>query len=576
MKHIPLSLFRKIPRLFQNFSFWNSLLRFKGKTGLLTGFSKGFSKTNRVLEQALPIFFLGAALGPFLYAETGPPEGKNTGEAAKTPPPLAWNLLWAGSWEEGKTLNNRGDLRLLFSGPDIRLRAEVINRWPLDFSSSPPLESFSQGLNNYGGGLYHNATGSRLLYGILDEWGLPARIRNPWIRALPFAENHKPFMADLKTAASSTGEPETYLYLGSPRLNLFPQGPEGGLKIRGFTVAQMDNQFQPGFGGGLEALFGGKAEVRLDGFYTGKTLPPRKSAAWFSENPPLPEREFRLGGLGLLLNTPILAISSDWALSETFAWGRDLYGNLGVRFTHFLPADGGRMALSLAADGAGSRYTGRDGSNPGPGFRSGGKLEWYGKRSSVLRLNTSLRSPGFGEAFNRSASSVSWRFPAPAKNSAGLLRLTRLSLNADRNAPESGKNLDRIGFDLGLGLNPQFFFGSSSAQVRKFFSKPVNLSFSASLNGLTAAEGGPAPYPFPQAPYQFDSVKSSGEIYWPPGIFQFRAKLGYEKKAAKQGLWETSASAAVRFKRGRFSVKLSSPDFPRTWEYTLSWRVEKK
>jgi hypothetical protein len=39
-------------KLFQNFSFWNSFLRFNRKTGLLTGFSKSLSKTNRVLEQA--------------------------------------------------------------------------------------------------------------------------------------------------------------------------------------------------------------------------------------------------------------------------------------------------------------------------------------------------------------------------------------------------------------------------------------------------------------------------------------------------------------------------------------------
>jgi hypothetical protein len=47
-------------RLFQNFSFWNSFLDLKGKTGLLTGFSKGLFKTNRVLEQA---HLLGNAQG---------------------------------------------------------------------------------------------------------------------------------------------------------------------------------------------------------------------------------------------------------------------------------------------------------------------------------------------------------------------------------------------------------------------------------------------------------------------------------------------------------------------------------
>jgi hypothetical protein len=39
-------------RLFQNFSFWNSNLRFRGKTGLLAGFSKSLFQTNQVLEQA--------------------------------------------------------------------------------------------------------------------------------------------------------------------------------------------------------------------------------------------------------------------------------------------------------------------------------------------------------------------------------------------------------------------------------------------------------------------------------------------------------------------------------------------
>jgi HPt (histidine-containing phosphotransfer) domain-containing protein len=38
-------------RLFQNFSFWNSNLRFTGNSGHLTAFPRGCFKTNRVLEQ---------------------------------------------------------------------------------------------------------------------------------------------------------------------------------------------------------------------------------------------------------------------------------------------------------------------------------------------------------------------------------------------------------------------------------------------------------------------------------------------------------------------------------------------
>jgi hypothetical protein len=43
---------------FQNVRFWNCNLRFKGKSGLLTAFSKSRAKTNRVLEPAQIIVFL--------------------------------------------------------------------------------------------------------------------------------------------------------------------------------------------------------------------------------------------------------------------------------------------------------------------------------------------------------------------------------------------------------------------------------------------------------------------------------------------------------------------------------------
>jgi hypothetical protein len=524
--------------------------------------------------------FWYAVPGVFLFAE-------DTSKIPAAGPALfRWNLLWAGSWEESRSLYNRGDLRLLFPAAGLTLRAEFLDRRPLDLAADPPfngfIQSFTQeaasGLENYGGGLYHKSTGSRLLYGVLDEGGLSARVRNPWVRGLPLAENHRPSTADMKTAISSTKEPETYLYLGSPRLELFGQNPARAITFRGFASAQIDRDLNPGFGGGFDALFGEKIEVRLDGFSTGKTLPPRKSASWFSESPPLPERDFRLYALGLLLDTPVLTLSSDWAFSETFAWGRDLYGSLGLRVARSLPPGRGRWVLSLAADGAGSRYVGRDGSIPGAGFRSGGKFEWYGKRSSLLRFGTTLRSPGFGAAFDQYTSNLSWRFPVPGRNSAGLFRFTRASLETDRDASDPARMLDGLDLNLGFSLNPGVFWDANSrpGKTRVFFSSPVGFSLSGALKGTAAAEDGPAPYPVPQSSYEFDSVKAAGELQWSPGIFQFRVKLGWGVKSNKDEVWETTASAGVRFKRGRLSVKVSSPDFPDTWNYTVSWQIEKK
>ncbi|MDR2370224.1 MAG: hypothetical protein LBD71_01990, partial [Treponema sp.] len=135
------------------------------------------------------------------------------------------DALWTGSWEHGGNLVNRGDVRL-FLPCMFSLRAQAIDSRPDDpgrtgFQPAGFGESGKNGLTSFSGGLYHKPTGSRLLLGILDEWGLPARIRNPWIRSLPFAENHSRSMADLKTEISSTKDAEAYLYLGSPQLEFF-------------------------------------------------------------------------------------------------------------------------------------------------------------------------------------------------------------------------------------------------------------------------------------------------------------------------------------------------------------------
>jgi hypothetical protein len=77
-----------ILRLFQNFSFWNSSPEFDRKTGLLAGFPRACSKTNRVLEQALLLMILlimgcvGTAPGTgsaHLFAEPPEPAGSSGG-----------------------------------------------------------------------------------------------------------------------------------------------------------------------------------------------------------------------------------------------------------------------------------------------------------------------------------------------------------------------------------------------------------------------------------------------------------------------------------------------------------------
>jgi hypothetical protein len=522
------------------------------------------------------------------------PEG--AGEtAASLALPFTWSFLWSGVREDKKDFTQRGDLRLRLPRQGLTLRSEILDKetaefhWPWEHPSV-----FARAFDGSGaavqGGLYHDPTGTRLLYGVLDDWGLPARLRKAWQRSAPFMENRKPSMADLKTTPTSSTDPEFYLYLGSPRLSLpfwgtktsgeTPGGNSAELVVlRGFGSARFGRSGHPSFGGGLEGWFSGKVNVSLEGFYTGWTLPAREGSAWFSESPLLPERDFRLHGLGLLVDTRLFGLSSDWAWSETFAWGKGYYGTLGLRIGRAGAAELKGWQLSLAADGAGARFTGSDGSSPGPGLRTGAKIEWRGKGGHLFRANTTLRSSGLEESFDRISTGLYYRPPA----GKGPFSISRVSLSADRDDQDRERPLDGLEGDLGFGIRPrafppwffEFLLGEPEAgkagtgnSAVNFWLSPLGFHISASLKGIRAGADPPS--------YSFYSAKAGGDLSWSPGSFQFRLGLAYGEQEGKEGLWDFSFSTGLYLKPGRLSFKIASDDFPHAWNYTLSWRLEKK
>jgi len=300
----------------------------------------------------------------------------------------------------------------------------------------------------------------------------------------------------------------------------------------------------------------------LETFYTGATLPPTKASSWFSNPPPLPERDFHLYAIGLLFTNPDFSVSTDWAMSETFAWGSDIYGNLGVCVTPLLPF-GNRarpLAVSFAMDGAGGRFVYRDGASHGAGFRTAGKIEWKGRYNSLFRLNTVLRGPGLGEDFNRSSTGIYYRFPSKS-NANFPVRFTRISLTADRNAVDLKKVNDGLSGHIGLSVN--------------LAGIPLGVNLSGSVNGLTALEGSPSPYPVYEKSRVFDTGSVSWELVLPLSIFQFRAKTGVSFYSKKEEKWNFSLSASARFKYGRLGLKTTMEDSGEKWSWTVSWRLEK-
>jgi hypothetical protein len=430
------------------------------------------------------------------------------------------------------SLLNRGDLRV--HGLGLTLRGQVTDK-----RARLPGENTGEALTAPGAALYHDATGSRFLYGIISETGLAPRLRNPAIRAVPFFENHPPSGADLKTEPSSTGTPGFYLNLTSPFL-----GP-----VSGFASAYLEPGAGSRWGGGLNFRFSPRINLGLEGLYTGSALPPRKAKTWFSADPALPERDYRLYGFHAAFTAPFIGIASDLAFSETFAFGRDLYGNLGFTI-------GDRpWRFSLAADAAGARFVGSDGAGRGALFRTAGRFEWRGRRSSLFRLSTSLRASGPGEPFTRSSSLASYRFPTPPRDA--FLALSRLSLTVSRDASDSEQIADRLDASVGFLLGP------------------VRAALQGSLQGLSQGEAAenPGPYPGFTEDRRFEALRAAGELSYAFSPFQVRAKLAFSREEGKENRWDLSFSGSLRGKLGRLSLKVGAEELGGPWAYTVSWRL---
>jgi len=475
-------------------------------------------------------------------------------------PVYSWSLLWSGSWEESASkplngiLNNRGETTLHYIPYDIMWRGQVLGRRPLNLN----FDSFqwNEDITRYNLGMYHKSTGSRLLIGALEEAGLPARIRSPWLRSPPYTENHKNSIADLRTSISNTREDEVYLYLSSPLLILHQN-----LLLSGFFSAQTElEKSTPAFSGGLDFRFPKNTRLLAEMFYTERTMPPVYSNSWFvnktSSVPPLPERDFRLIAAGLLFKNQLISVSSDFAQSKAFAWGEDIYANLGLSLS-LRP-----VLVSIAADGSGKRFINRYGVDYGEGFRTAAKVEWRYKYNSLLKIDTVLRGQFIGEDFNRSSTGIYYRFPA--SRDSGIVRVSAISLSADRNAVNPQKIRDSFSGALGLNINLEKAGHNGS----------LRLNFSGTAKGLCETEEAPNPYPIPDKTYKHESTAVSCEPILTSGKYQLRSKLGCTVFVEKDKKWDYSISGSVRFKQGRFTLKTTSTDFPKKWNWSASWRME--
>jgi hypothetical protein len=495
-------------------------------------------------------FFLPAAL-----------RGEEAGEKTAEDPFFTWNLLWTGSWQnkpdftngfesreifEDGTLQNRGDLSLGLPRQYLTLRFQATDKRKI------PRDGLDGGSFNPGFGLYFDGgpwenfpLNGRFLRGVLAEQGLSARITNVWAKSAPYTENRKAVSGDLKTEASARN-PETYAYIGFPRL-----GP-----LSFYASAKADDTLNPAFGGGIEAR-PGTIVLRTDVFYTRRELAPETAASWFSAQPPLPERETELWSGGMVFNTVNFGLASDWAYSETFAFGRGYYGNASLR------AGNKPWKFSIAGDIGSENYVDPDGASHGGGWRLSGRVERRFQRAGLFSLEAKFRSPAIGESFDRGAFSAYFRLPAAPRRNRPVFRLNRVSAGLSRNASNPEKTLD----------------GAEALAV--FSAGPFTVALSCSIDSISDSisvfQGNVIPLPLPPSFQSFNAGKVSGEGSWSRGSFSIKFKTGRCFFAEKPAFWDISAGVSIKpFRGSQFGLKIASPEFPGKWEYSISWKLERR
>jgi hypothetical protein len=301
---------------------------------------------------------------------------------------------------------------------------------------------------------------------------------------------------------------------------------------------------------GANKAVGKRIQTAAEFYYQGAALPVRKASEWFSDKPPLPERDTQIYAGTFHILSPIVSAAADIAYSETFAFGRGMYGNLGLQF-------GNRpWRFSLAADTVTPRFVDSAGAVPGQGFRIGGKIEYFLPRGELWRVETALRGYGDGEdAFTRSSSTFYYHFPT-AKS---MFSLSQVSLSASRNAINNAKILDSWHFNIGVNV------GRLRAKA------------SCTLDEYTHDDT-PSPFPDRECRYVVHGWKIDGEVAVPLGFLTLSASLGCHKTLdTGTAQWKDaeipfSVSAQFHNVPGRVTVKIAVTDFPQNWNLNVSWR----
>ncbi|MDR0910148.1 MAG: hypothetical protein LBM77_10330 [Spirochaetaceae bacterium] len=337
---------------------------------------------------------------------------------------LDTSLLMQGSWAWDKKMENRLDGSLEMSG--IKGRLLLNDARPSAFWEKTTWES-GAGQSGLGLGLYHRGSGSRLLYGALNNAGLPARLANPFSGNVHWASSYKATESELKKEASRK-ETEIYGLFSSPWWTL-PQD----IKIMGFAQIQTEFEQRISYDAGSELIFsdakGRRQHLGIEFFNQFSTLEALKATGWFSKTYPLPQRRSNIYGGHAFYLFPGLEIQADGAISETEFWGRGCFGSTAVEFNSKLaPFIPWNWKLHLAIEGINDHFTDAKGKSGKGGIRGGLKYEHLLKKSETYRADIQFHWKANEDSLKIKTNAV-YRFPSNVY--LGLFHPVQIGLSYD-------------------------------------------------------------------------------------------------------------------------------------------------
>jgi len=437
----------------------------------------------------------------------------------------------SGTWIQEEGIRNEADIRLSLDRSGLEFRLLALQDGPADPLDAP--EAVETGFSVQ---LRHIPTNSKVLYGALEERGLPARVTNPLRKGLPYFENRTATDAQIDSDASADSSGEWYLRLGTPQAS----------PVAAYGAVFDTEALQPSFTAGAAFGLPGKPSLAFDAYYGPAALPPRDADTWFSDYPPLPERDLQFSAASISARMPKLSLAADWALSSPRFQENGAYGNAAIEL-------GDRpFRLSIAADRVWGPFSSREGYESADALRSGIRLDYRWARGGRLRWEA--------ERVSKEDSSLSLEEGCsllfPRQREIFFIVPLSLAVSASRKLLEDAVS-DTAGLEGAFDL------------FRLRFRAALSLGFETILTD----EGSAAPIqPFSGPETALERRSADLSLTFRIGPVSLKGTAAFDAERDSVPAWKASAQAAALFKAGQARIKGELENGGKTWTWTFSWR----